>query len=125
MKTTFDLPDELIRELKRRAAVLGRTVNDLVSEYLRKGIGMAPPNPGEKALESSMVLIGDNGLPVIRCSSGAPATRWTTGDILKLEQITQSEEDMQRAGLRLDGIDMNQHACSLKPLPGPPAGGAG
>ena len=34
MKTTLDLPDELIREAKLRAVLQGRTLRDLVAEYL-------------------------------------------------------------------------------------------
>lgn len=34
MKTTLDLPDKLIREAKLRAVLQGRTLRDLVAEYL-------------------------------------------------------------------------------------------
>jgi hypothetical protein len=101
MKTTLVLPDELMREVKLRAVVLGRTVKDLVAEYLREGLGMQAPCPGKKVLESSMVSVGENGLPVIRCSPGAPANRLAAGDLLKIEQETQTEEDAQRAGFPL------------------------
>lgn len=43
MKTTLDLPDELIREAKLRAAMQGRTLRDLVADFLRQGLGMVPP----------------------------------------------------------------------------------
>ena len=43
MKTTLDLPDELIREAKLRAVLQGRTLRDLVAEYLRQGMGMTAP----------------------------------------------------------------------------------
>lgn len=79
MKTTFDLPDDLVREVKLRAVVQGRTV--------------------EKPPAGSLVEIGQTGLPLIRCRPGAPATRMSVGDLLKLEQKTQTEEDLKRAGL--------------------------
>ena len=40
MKTTLDLPDELVREMKLRAVVQGRTVKDLAAELLRHGLGL-------------------------------------------------------------------------------------
>ena len=38
MKTTLDLPDELVREIKVRAAQQGRKIKDLVAELLRHAI---------------------------------------------------------------------------------------
>ena len=99
MKTTFDLPDDLVREVKLRAVVQGRTVKDLVAEFLRQGLGMAPPKPLEKPPAGSLVEIGQTGLPLIRCRPGAPATRMGVGDLLKLEQETQAEGDLKHAGL--------------------------
>ena len=101
MKTTFDLPDELVREVKVRAVVQGRTVKDLVAEFLRQGLGLAPVGRGEKLPVSQMVEIGESGLPVIRCAVNAPATRMSVDDLLALEQQSQLEEDLTRAGLSL------------------------
>lgn len=36
MKTTLEIPDELYREVKARAALAGRTVKDLFNEALRE-----------------------------------------------------------------------------------------
>jgi len=99
MKTTLDLPDELIREVKLRAVVQGRTVKDLVAEILRQGLGIAPPRQLKKPPVGSLVEIGESGLPVIRCRSNAPATLMSVGELLKLEQEAQAEEDSKRAGL--------------------------
>jgi len=38
MKTTLDLPDELIREIEMRALEEDRTLTDLITELLRLGI---------------------------------------------------------------------------------------
>jgi hypothetical protein len=86
MKTTLDLPDELIREVKLRAVMQRRTVKDLVADLLRQGLGMAPLGPSQSPPASSMVEIGDSGLPVIRCVPHAPATRMSAEELLKLEQ---------------------------------------
>ena len=99
MKTTLDLPDELIREVKLRAVVQGRTVRDLVAEFLRQGLGIETPGRFEKPPAGSMVEIGKRGLPVIRCRPQAPATRMSAEELLKLEQETQAEEDLKHAGL--------------------------
>lgn len=98
MKTTLDLPDELIREVKLRAVIQGRTLRDLVADLLRQGLGMAAPRPAEPPPPGSMVDIGPSGLPVIRCRADAPASRMGVEELLKLEQSTQTEEDMRRAG---------------------------
>lgn len=99
MKTTLNLPDELIREMKLRAVVQGRTLRDLVADYLRQGLGMAAPRPPKMPSSGSMVEIGPSGLPVIRCRADAPASRMSVEELLKLEQQTQTEEDLQHAGL--------------------------
>ncbi len=99
MKTTFDLPDDLVREVKLRAVVQGRTVKDLVAEFLRQGLGIATPGPLEKPPAGSLVQIGEGGLPVIRCRPDAPATRMSVEELLELEQESQAEEDSKRAGI--------------------------
>jgi hypothetical protein len=38
MKTTLDLPDELVREMKLRALMQGRTLRDLAADFLRQGV---------------------------------------------------------------------------------------
>lgn len=99
MKTTLDLPDELIREVKLRAVVQRRTLKDLVADLLRQGLGMAAPSPAKRPPAGSKVKIDSSGLPVIRCRADAPASRMSAEELLKLEQQTQLEEDRQHAGL--------------------------
>ena len=99
MKTTLDLPDELIREVKLRAVTQRRTVKDLVAEFLRQGLGMAPSVPLQLSPADSMIEIGPKGLPVIKCQAKAPAKRMSARTLLQLEQAAQSEEDLKHAGL--------------------------
>jgi hypothetical protein len=99
MKTTLDLPDELVREAKLRALMQGRTLRDLVADFLRQGLGLATPNAAPALQPDSIVTRGANGLPVIRCREGAPAESMTVQEALQLEQQTQTQEDMRRAGL--------------------------
>ncbi len=53
MKTTLDLPDDLMREVKIRAAQEGRKLKDLLAEAIRTGLDAArtplPPS-GRAAL---------------------------------------------------------------------------
>lgn len=99
MKTTLDLPDELIREVKLRAVVQRRTVKDLVAEFLRQGLGMAPPVQATPPAADSLVQINASGLPVIQCRANAPASRMSAEKLLQLEQAAQAAEDLKRAGI--------------------------
>jgi plasmid stability protein len=101
MKTTFDLPDDLIREVKLRAVVQRRTVKDLVTELLRRGLGMTPPGRIEAASASPRVTLDKSGLPIIRCVATAPASQMSVEELLKLDEETLSQEDVARARIAL------------------------
>jgi plasmid stability protein len=48
MKTTLDLPDDLVKQLKLRAVHEGKKLKDAVAETLRAGLaagGLARPRP--------------------------------------------------------------------------------
>lgn len=62
MRTTVDIPDELLRRAKSEAALRGRKLRDLVEEGLRLVLNAAPPGSEPPA---------------------APATRVTAHDLLK------------------------------------------
>ncbi len=70
MKTTLDLPDELVREMKLRAVMQGRTLHDLATELIRQGLGMVEvePRTAPTLPLNSMVVIGSNGIPIVRCN---------------------------------------------------------
>jgi hypothetical protein len=99
MKTTMDLPDELVREVKLRAVVQGRAVKDLVADLLREGLGIEPLGRAKKRSPKSKVVIGPNGLPVVRCDPDAPAARMRVKELLALEQESAKAEDSKRAGI--------------------------
>lgn len=98
MKTTLDLPDELVREMKLRALMQGRTLRDLAADFLRQGLGMRASRPAPPAL-GSRVEIDADGLPIIRGGADAPARLMSNEALTALEQDMQTREDMQRAGL--------------------------
>ena len=97
MKTTLDLPDELVREMKLRALMQGRTLRDLAADFLRQGLRMGELRPVTPPA-GSRVEIDADGLPVIRGVADAPARLMSTEQLLKLEHDSQTQEDMQRAG---------------------------
>ena len=97
MKTTLDLPDDLVREMKMRALMQGRTLRDLAADFLRQGLGMGAPRPLTLP-PGSRVETGADGLPIIRGASDAPARLMSTEALIALEQDLQTREDMQRAG---------------------------
>ena len=99
MKTTLDLPDELVREMKLRAVMQGRTLRDLAAEFIRQGLGMTAPKPPQIPEPGSIVQLSESGLPTIRCRADAPALQQSIDALLTLEQQAQTQEDMQRAGL--------------------------
>lgn len=99
MKTTFDLPDELVREVKLRAVVQGRTVKDLVADFLRQGLGISPPAQTPQPAAGSLLVIGETGLPSIRCRPDAPAGRMDVDELLALEREILAGEDSKRAGI--------------------------
>jgi plasmid stability protein len=49
MRTTFDLPDELMRHLKARAALEGRSLRELVERGLKAPPAPKPPTCGWSA----------------------------------------------------------------------------
>jgi plasmid stability protein len=100
MKTTLDLPDELVREMKLRALMQGRTLRDLAADFLRQGLGMGAPRPATPP-PGSRVEIGADGLPIIRGSDDAPSRAMTAEALIALEQDLLTQEDMQRGGRSL------------------------
>jgi hypothetical protein len=100
MKTTIDLPPDLVRKMKLRAIHEGRKLKDVAAELLNRGLAdsgkPAKPKPFKPRIE-----IQANGLPVICCGKDAAASRMTTEELLALEQETLLQEDLQRVGLAL------------------------
>ena len=99
MKTTLDLPDELVREMKLRAVMQGRTLRDLAADLLRQGLGLAAPQRVSTLPPDSLVQINENGFPVFRSGASAPAQHMTLEQLLQLEQDALQSEDLKRAGI--------------------------
>jgi hypothetical protein len=65
MKTTIELPDALMKQVKLRAVREGRKLKDTVAELLRRGLTM--PATEEKLVRPRIGKSKLTGLPVVYC----------------------------------------------------------
>jgi hypothetical protein len=66
VRTTIDLPDDLYRALKTRAAINGVTMRDLVRRLIEQGLrqpGAGQPPRGARR-EAPPVIIPPRGIPI-------------------------------------------------------------
>lgn len=99
MKTTIDLPDDLVKEVKYRAVRDGKKLRETVAELLRSGLAAGPPR-----LKTARPNVGTDphtGLPLIEGAPGAAISSMRADDIYALIHATQEEEDLERFGLSL------------------------
>ena len=83
VKTTMDLPEDLIREMKFRAVREGRKLRDVAEEVLRRGLA-AQATPAGGSIRQRVKL------PIIPCPPGAKPFE-LSGDRL-LELATEAEQ---------------------------------
>lgn len=98
MKVTYDLPEDLVRELKVRAAQQGRTVKDLVAEMLHGALYGEERNLPDCAA-AAIIEHDENGFPYFKCGMDAPAAKMTLEELLALEEQADEEDALRRAGL--------------------------
>lgn len=91
MKTTLDLPDDLVQELKLRSVHERSKLKDVAAAALRRGLAMdnKPTQPRKKSIK----------LPLFECDPDAPAAKMTAEELIAMEQRVIDEEDLKRAGL--------------------------
>lgn len=97
MKTTLDIPDDLMREMKIRAATQGRKLKDVVAKVIRDGLASTPA-----ALTEPRPLVisrSASGFPYIRCKPTSEKPAPSTEELQRLIDESQLEEDLQRAGI--------------------------
>jgi plasmid stability protein len=100
MKTTLELPDEIMRAVKIRAATEGRKLKDVVAEALKAGLLVtgAAQHPSEGIrVETDPAT----GLPVVVAVADAPGSTMTLEELKHLQQDSQYREDLRRAGLSI------------------------
>lgn len=97
MKATFDLPADLIREMKLRAVHEGRKLKDVATDLLKRGLAQSDVASTPSA-PKPRILIQPNGLPIVQCDANAPASRMSVRQLLQLEQEALTQEDIHRVG---------------------------
>lgn len=98
MKTTIDLPPELVREMKLRAVHEGRKLKDVAAELLRHGLDR-PELPLRSAQKPRITRDPVSGLPVSHPRRSAGFVPPTLEESLALIEQANQQEDLRRAGL--------------------------
>lgn len=96
MKTTIDLPDDLLRRAKAEAALSGRKLRELVAEALRMRLQMHAVKPATTAGERLFANL--DGVPLIKASRRSRTLAVTPKRIHDLEM--QAELKRNEASLR-------------------------
>jgi hypothetical protein len=82
VRTTIDLPDEILRQVKAKAALGGLKMKDLIARYVEQGLrGALPPTTPHKRQRSE--------LPVARAATGRTLPDLTNTEI---QSILDEEE---------------------------------
>lgn len=81
MRTTIDLPDELLRQVKAKAALDGLKLKDLITRYVEQGLRGAPPAAPRRRQRSE--------LPVARAATGRTLPALTN---VEIQRILDEEE---------------------------------
>jgi len=91
MKTTLDLPDDLVRAVKMRAVQENKRLKDEVADLLRRGLAQkrAVSATGRKSIK----------LPLIECAHEARAGEEMTPDRVA-EVLLDEEAGVHRGALR-------------------------
>jgi hypothetical protein len=97
MKTTLDLPDHLMRQVKQRAVQQGRPIKELVADYIRQGLHGSAALP--QAARRVGLEVDAEGFPLFRPDPQLKRHPIDVATALRLEQATLMQEDCQRAGL--------------------------
>ena len=97
MKTTLDLPDALVKQVKLRALQDGRKLKDAVADLLRKGLAAATNMEPDVA---APVITKDKktGLPLIQCKQAASVLEELTPERVADILMTQETEWHHAAG---------------------------
>ena len=97
MKTTVDLPDALVKQVKLHALQDGRKLKDAVADLLRKGLAAAATTVTEAA---APVIVRDRitGLPVIQCKQAAAAGEEATPERVAAILLMQETQWHDAAG---------------------------
>ncbi len=91
MKTTLDLPDDLMREVKIRAVMENRKLKEAIADLLRRGLSQPG---GSRTKPARRVTI-----PLVHCSHEArPGEEMTPERVAKV--LLEAESEAQRGPVR-------------------------
>ena len=65
MRTTLDLPDDLFRQVKAKAALEGATLKDMLRRYIESGLQTPGRLAGQPARRSTLPAVPKRGKGVI------------------------------------------------------------
>lgn len=99
MKTIFDLPEPLMRDVKARASNEGRRMVDLVTDLLRRGLDIPTVTSATHGQKPQMERHPRTGLPVIRTRKSLGFVPPTLDESLKIIQQANEEEDLRHGGI--------------------------
>ena len=98
MKTTLNLPDELMKTVKFRAVEEDRTLTDLIAELLRRGLAENPAEPG--------VVRNRVKLPLVHVAHAARPDEEMTperiADILLAQEVEAHAPMIERTTIEID-----------------------
>src|SRR6478609_6847904 len=97
MKTTLDLPDDLMRGMKIRAATQGRKLKDVIADAIRDSLVSKRETPTEAS--PLVISRSASGLPYIKCNPASDKPAPTMEELQRLIEESQLEEDLHRAGI--------------------------
>ena len=91
MKTTLDLPDDLMRDIKIRAVQENRKLKDAIADLLRRGLSKKAVGP--------LSVRNRVRLPLVQCAHEArPGEEMTPDRVARV--LLEEESETQRGPLR-------------------------
>lgn len=91
MKMTVELPDSLVKEIKRRALDDDLKLKDAIARLLRRGLDL-PESSDAGSDEPGYVIDPETGLPLIPCRRAARPADEMTADRIKQILLEQEVE---------------------------------
>lgn len=89
MRTTLDLPDDLMRAVKIRAVEENRRLKDVIADLLRRGLAAGEPSVPPEPVRSRVRL------PLVQCAHPARDEDEMTPDRIAAILLAQEASDAQ------------------------------
>jgi hypothetical protein len=85
MRTTIDLPDELFRQVRVKAAQDGLRLKELIQRYIEQGLGQCAPPSGQAPRRQR------SELPIARGVTGNALLALTNAEIAEILDADEAE----------------------------------